>query len=371
MRVRLLGTGAPAGWPEPSCGCASCRAAARQRVVRQPTRALVDDRLLLEPAGAPKPTTGDQVVLAGGPGGRPAGLAAGYEVRWLPAGDRDCVLDLTDAAGHRLLWGPGATPLPGPSLARTRDRAYAAVVLGLELARWGEQIAALRRVDAVVATTALVAVSLGHDNPPPDELDRILAGWGARAGRDGEVLQVGLAGGPSGARGARILVVGGARSGKSAYAEQRLASEPAVTYVATAPPREDDEEWADRVQAHRQRRPAAWRTVETVDVTEHLRDGAVLIDDLGLWLTRVLDEEQAWEGGGDGAVRERCDALVAAWAGCAGPAVLVVPEVGAGVVPATRSGRLFRDLLGALTARLAGASDEVFHVVAGLPQRLR
>jgi adenosylcobinamide kinase/adenosylcobinamide-phosphate guanylyltransferase len=170
----------------------------------------------------------------------------------------------------------------------------------------------------------------------------------------------------------RVLVLGGARSGKSAYAEQRLAAEPAVTYVATAPPRDDDAEWAARVRAHVRRRPAAWATVETGDVAEVLATSPspLLVDDLGLWLVRAVDDAGAWEGPLD-AVDWACDDLVAAWRGRRGTVVLVAPEVGSGVVPATASGRRFRDLLGALTTRLAAESDEVVQVVAGLPRRLR
>jgi adenosylcobinamide kinase/adenosylcobinamide-phosphate guanylyltransferase len=169
-----------------------------------------------------------------------------------------------------------------------------------------------------------------------------------------------------------VLVLGGARSGKSAYAEQRLAAEPAVTYVATAPAREGDAEWARRVQAHVSRRPRAWSTLETGDVAQVLRTATtpLLVDDLGLWLVGVVDAAGAWEGPlGD--VEAACDELVAAWRACGVPVVLVAPEVGSGVVPGTASGRRFRDLLGALSARLAAAADEVVQVVAGLPRRLR
>jgi adenosylcobinamide kinase/adenosylcobinamide-phosphate guanylyltransferase len=96
----------------------------------------------------------------------------------------------------------------------------------------------------------------------------------------------------------------------------------------------------------------------------------VLVDDLGLWLTAAVDAASAWDGPLD-AVDAEADRLVAAWRACRVPAVLVAPEVGSGVVPATASGRRFRDLLGALTARLAAESDEVVQVVAGLPRSLR
>jgi adenosylcobinamide kinase/adenosylcobinamide-phosphate guanylyltransferase len=113
--------------------------------------------------------------------------------------------------------------------------------------------------------------------------------------------------------------------------------------------------------------------VQTGDVTSVLTETTtpVLIDDLGLWLTRVVDEADGWEGRVPDRVATQCDALVAAWRACRTTAVLVAPEVGSGVVPATASGRRFIDLLGALTVRLAAESDEVVQVVAGLPRRLR
>jgi adenosylcobinamide kinase/adenosylcobinamide-phosphate guanylyltransferase len=112
--------------------------------------------------------------------------------------------------------------------------------------------------------------------------------------------------------------------------------------------------------------------VETADVAGalHTATAPVLVDDLGLWLTATVDAAEAWEGPLD-AVDAEIDRLVAAWRDCRVPVVLVAPEVGSGVVPATASGRRFRDLLGAMTARLAEQSDEVVQVVAGLPRRLR
>jgi adenosylcobinamide kinase/adenosylcobinamide-phosphate guanylyltransferase len=319
------------------------------------------------------------------PGGRYD--VGGYEVRAVPATHAGpeagpaVLYDVTAPDGGRLLWATDTGVLGEPALSQVTGRAYDAVLLDLtsahlpvhhDLRSWPEQVAELRRRGAVVDRTAVHAVHLGHDNPPPPELDALLAGWGATAPRDGDVLVVGTDAPAVPRPSGRVLVLGGARSGKSAWAEQRLAAEPAVTYVATAPPRDDDAEWADRVQAHVRRRPAAWSTVETGDVAGLLRtaDVPLLVDDLGLWLVRAVDDAGAWEGPLD-AVDAACDALVAAWRDCRGSVVLVAPEVGGGVVPATASGRRFRDLLGALTTRLAAQSDEVVQVVAGLPRRLR
>jgi adenosylcobinamide kinase/adenosylcobinamide-phosphate guanylyltransferase len=313
--------------------------------------------------------------------------AAGYEVLALPAEHGPARLgppvlyDVTAPDGGRLLWACDTGVLPEPAIELAAGRAYDVVALELtggDLLRpgpeveVGRQVARLRRCGAVTDRTRLLAVHLGHDNPPPAELDAVLAGWGARAPVDGEVVDSTAAPPPRPA-GRRTLVLGGARSGKSAHAERLLAAEPAVTYVATAPDRPDDAEWAERVRTHAARRPVSWRTVETGDVASALRtaDAALLVDDLGLWLTRLLDDAGAWDGPLPAAVDEAVDELEQAWRDVSSRAVLVAPLVGGGVVPATASGRRFRDLLGTLTARLAAGSDDVVEVVAGLARVLR
>lgn len=162
----------------------------------------------------------------------------------------------------------------------------------------------------------------------------------------------------------RVFVLGGARSGKSAFAESLLAGQPAVEYVATATDRPDDAEWAARIAAHRARRPASWRTVEAADVAAVLSsDGSpVLIDSITLWLADALDDPD---------LDSRTDELGTAWAHTSRFAVVVSDETGFGVVPETEAGRRFRDALGALNQRLAAAADEVHLVVAGIPLRLR
>lgn len=176
----------------------------------------------------------------------------------------------------------------------------------------------------------------------------------------------------------RTLVLGGARSGKSAHAEG-LLPEDAATYLATARRDPADAEWAARIAEHVRRRPPGWRTVECGTALPELisqagqGDPPILVDDLATWLTGLLDDAGAWEGGPEtvAAVRERGEALRAAVADCAARVVLVSAEVGLGVVPATRSGRLFRDELGRLNARLAEVCDEVVLLIAGVPLKLR
>jgi adenosylcobinamide kinase/adenosylcobinamide-phosphate guanylyltransferase len=167
------------------------------------------------------------------------------------------------------------------------------------------------------------------------------------------------------------LVLGGARSGKSAHAEGLLPADEA-TYVATARADPADADWQARIAAHVARRPPGWHTVEPPDLPAFLTTvhGPVLVDDVATWLTGVMDDHHAWDGDLDG-VRSECDRLVTAVAASPAELVLVSAEVGLGVVPSTRSGRLFRDQLGTLNAGLAGVCAEVLLLVAGLPLRLR
>ena len=159
----------------------------------------------------------------------------------------------------------------------------------------------------------------------------------------------------------RALVLGGARSGKSSFAEQLLARERAVDYVACGlVPDGSDPEWTDRVALHRSRRPASWRTIETLDLPAVLgRPGPpVLIDCLTTWLARVMDDCGVWSEAPDADARlaAEVDALLDAWRATRRRVVAVSNEVGSGVVPATPSGRRFRDELGVLNTRVAAAS---------------
>ena len=174
----------------------------------------------------------------------------------------------------------------------------------------------------------------------------------------------------------RILVTGGVRSGKSTHAEGLIGGAPA-TYVATGTPpdREQDADWAARIDAHRARRPASWGTVETQDLSGVLTDARdpLLVDCLGTWLTAIIDAEGAWEDDSDAVhdlVLARTDEVVDALTRCEQDVVLVTNEVGLGIVPEHRSGRLFRDLLGVVNQRVAAACDEVHLVVAGRVLRL-
>ena len=174
----------------------------------------------------------------------------------------------------------------------------------------------------------------------------------------------------------RILVTGGVRSGKSTHAEALLGDE-AATYVAPGPTpdAEADPDWAARIAAHLARRPESWSTLETRDVAASVRDAdrPVLVDCLGTWLTALIDDADAWEHDSDAVhqmVVARTDEVVDALRTCDHDVVVVTNEVGLGIVPEHRSGRLFRDLLGIVNQRVAAACDEVHLVVAGRVLRL-
>ena len=168
-----------------------------------------------------------------------------------------------------------------------------------------------------------------------------------------------------------VLVTGGARSGKSRFAEQRLgelAPGGPWRYVATAEPLDD--EMRARIAHHRARRGEAWRTSEAPRaLAEALRaptERGVLVDCITIWLSnRMLD------GAADDALLAAADEVAAAARASAVPVVFVTNEVGAGIVPEHALARRFRDVAGWVNQRLAAACDEVFLVAAGLPLRLR
>jgi adenosylcobinamide kinase / adenosylcobinamide-phosphate guanylyltransferase len=158
------------------------------------------------------------------------------------------------------------------------------------------------------------------------------------------------------------LVLGGARSGKSRYAESLMAAlQPPWIYVATA--EAGDAEMAGRIAAHRARRGPNWRTVEALANLDRVladhRSEPVLVDCLTLWLSKLLLDDGALE---DEMVRVEKSLLLAT-----APKVLVSNEVGAGIVPEHPLGRRFRDLQGILNQRVAALADRVVLMVAGLP----
>jgi adenosylcobinamide kinase/adenosylcobinamide-phosphate guanylyltransferase len=235
------------------------------------------------------------------------------------------------------------------------------------------QLGLLRARGLITADTVTVLAFADHRVPSEGELRRRCGFWRVVLAGDGETVTTARSAEKrtdAGRAPWRVLVLGGARSGKSEQAELRVAGEPDVTYVATGPGRgAADPEWAARVAAHRARRPAWWRTVETTDLASVLAgaSGALLIDGIGTWLAAAMDECGAWDGSADAAAQlaARIGALTGAWRQTRSRVVAVSDETGLGVVPATRAGRLFRDELGRLNQVLAAESEETELVVAG------
>ncbi|MBI2756679.1 MAG: bifunctional adenosylcobinamide kinase/adenosylcobinamide-phosphate guanylyltransferase [Chloroflexi bacterium] len=168
---------------------------------------------------------------------------------------------------------------------------------------------------------------------------------------------------------ARVFVTGGARSGKSSYAE-RLASlmGPRVLYLATATA--GDDEMQERIQRHRAQRPSEWATIEAPLAPARALAAStepydvVLFEDLTLLLSNLLlaDERHA-----EGRTVEEIHAVIQR----APDLVIVSNEVGMGLVPEYPIGRLFRDAMGRVNQRAAELCDEAYFVVAGLPLRLK
>ncbi|MFL6237979.1 MAG: bifunctional adenosylcobinamide kinase/adenosylcobinamide-phosphate guanylyltransferase [Actinomycetes bacterium] len=312
-------------------------------------------------------------------------MLGSYDVRVVAADHNEDVgppvlYDIASSDGTRMFWGTDTGPLPEQSLQAMAGVGYDAVFLEESTGdrpfpqhhhfdTWARDVAKLRANGALRDDSRVVAIHLSHFNPPLPEVQRRLAQWGGEVHPDGALVVVGAAPAPEvrprQRAPHRVLVLGGARSGKSREAERRLLAEPEVTYVATALEVPDDGEWAARLAAHRARRPEHWRTVETTDLVSVLRteSGPLLIDCLTLWLAHLVDS--------DVDVTAAIDDLVDAWRNSLALVVAVSNEVGSGVVPPTAQGRAFRDALGVLNARLAAEADEVWLVTAGIVQQLR
>jgi len=165
-----------------------------------------------------------------------------------------------------------------------------------------------------------------------------------------------------------LLVLGGARSGKSRYAQGRAEALPGdLVFIATA--QAQDEEMHERIARHRADRGPRWRTIEApIDLAETVAAEAgparvLLIDCLTLWASNLMfaERDAAWEA----------DRLAEALRMAAGPVILVSNEVGLGIVPDNALARRFRDSAGRINQEIAAAADEVQFVAAGLPLRLK
>lgn len=173
-----------------------------------------------------------------------------------------------------------------------------------------------------------------------------------------------------------ILILGGARSGKTQHA-QNLAAQLGgrVTYVATA--EGNDDEMRERIRQHRAARPAQWQTLERPlrvgDVLVEWDADVVVLDCITLLVSNVLMAagDAAPAAQVEAQVRREIDDLLEAWRGAQFTLIVVSNEVGMGLVPPYPLGRIYRDVLGRANQQLAQAADEVSLMIAGLPLRLK
>jgi adenosylcobinamide kinase/adenosylcobinamide-phosphate guanylyltransferase len=166
------------------------------------------------------------------------------------------------------------------------------------------------------------------------------------------------------------LVLGGVRSGKSRYAEIEASRFDRVTFVATA--RRSDAEMRRKIAAHRRQRPPSWKTVEAPRDLDRIiqREGGsadlLLVDCLTVYCGGLVSRSRITS-----AHRRHLDAIVHAIQNTVASILVVSNEVGSGIVPAFKSGRLYRDLLGELNQQVAAAADRVVLLVAGVPVQIK
>jgi adenosylcobinamide kinase/adenosylcobinamide-phosphate guanylyltransferase len=168
-----------------------------------------------------------------------------------------------------------------------------------------------------------------------------------------------------------IFITGGARSGKSRFAQQIAQTFPgSKAYLATA--QALDEEMKTRIARHKKSRPTAWRTLEEpVRIAELLqKEGGnsdlILLDCLTLWLSNLM-----MAGWGEKKILAAADRLLQTARTAACSLILVSNEVGMGIVPENPSARMFRDLSGLIHQRVAREADEVYFLVCGLPWKMK
>jgi adenosylcobinamide kinase/adenosylcobinamide-phosphate guanylyltransferase len=162
-----------------------------------------------------------------------------------------------------------------------------------------------------------------------------------------------------------IALLGGARSGKSALALQAASEHGgAVTYIATSPRIDGDDDLATRVATHRAERPSHWRTIEEqhdlLGALSSAGDGVVIVDCLTLWVSNLM-----WRGDDDADVVRLATRDAAVAAARQAPTIVVSNEVGLGVHPSSEAGRRYRDLLGRVNRTWCSAADRALLLVAG------
>ena len=294
--------------------------------------------------------------------------------------DEAVLYDITGADGDRLLYATDTGPLKPYTISDVADREFNVVLIEetfgfttdhntghLDLATLPKTLAQLREAKAITDSTDVIAFHLSHHNPPAQELAIELAKSNVRLVDDGAIINT------RETRSKKLFVLGGARSGKSTYAEQQAMNYSMVIYVATGGTRQDDSEWLTRVSLHQARRPQHWSTVESTDLVDVIASASspLLIDCLTMWLTAKLDEADAWNEDNNihedalQTVNNQIHAVVDAIQQSPVDLIIVSNEVGQGIVPETRSGRLFRDLMGVVNTRIAASCSEAVFIAAG------
>jgi len=170
-----------------------------------------------------------------------------------------------------------------------------------------------------------------------------------------------------------VLILGGARSGKSSFA-QRLAKKAGSNVLFLATAQAGDDEMAERIARHKTSRPATWHTIEeplelaSVLQREASSTDVVIVDCLTLWLNNLLLKEG---GTSETEVLEQVDRLLDVYKNGTASYIVVSGEVGLGLVPPYPLGRIYRDILGWVNQKVASRADKVFLMVAGIPLELK
>jgi len=168
-----------------------------------------------------------------------------------------------------------------------------------------------------------------------------------------------------------IFITGGARSGKSQFAQELAQKFPGPkAYLATA--QALDEEMAERIERHKKNRSPGWQTLEEPrQITSVIKESGehyslILLDCLTLWISNLMTA-----GWNEKKILREADRLLLACRGMKGSLILVGNEVGMGIVPDNPQARIFRDLSGQIQQKIAGEADEVYFMVCGLPQKIK
>jgi len=177
------------------------------------------------------------------------------------------------------------------------------------------------------------------------------------------------------------FITGGARSGKSSFAEKIAAAYPDVAYIATSIA--TDSEMEERIRLHRQRRPYNWRTYEAYKgirkIIKDIDKGAILLDCVTVMVTNIMMEcDIDWDhctteqsGYVEALVKDEIVDMLDAARGSSADFIIVSNEVGMGLVPAYPLGRIFRDIAGRINQFIASYADEAYFMVSGIPIELK